>query len=98
MAIAWAMVNAASTVTILPFLSTRSAGLRPALAGAAIRFACAFAGEERPFDNMLTVLAVPTAPIACRNWRRGTVSATATALRQEKSAIDRGGLSYFLPK
>ena len=39
-AIAWAIVNAPSTVITLPLRSTRSAGPRPAVAGVA-GFACA---------------------------------------------------------
>src|SRR5262245_24852694 len=70
-AIACAIVKAASTVMTLPFLSTRSAGPIAARAPGATARVCPCAATDRPPASMP---AVPAAPAAFRNRRRGMVS------------------------
>src|SRR5712692_9265174 len=78
MAIACAIVDAASTVMILPFLRTRSAGPRAALAGAVGPLACSCACTA-PAPPLVSMPAVPAAPATCRKRRRGMISSTANA-------------------
>jgi hypothetical protein len=75
-AIACAIANAASTVMTLPLLSTRSAGIA-ARAASADEFVCARAFGRPP----ARMPAVPAAPAAFRNRRRGMVSCTEVAPR-----------------
>ena len=92
MAIACAIVKAASTVMILPFLRMRSAGLVPARAGMPQRRlrGTRYPGERRTARR--------------RRQRHPPLSKADGASSpprpspQEKSAIECGGLSYFLPK
>src|SRR5262249_54660586 len=76
MAIACAMVEAASTVITLPFLRTRSAGFRPVLAGTA-----GDAAGDCPcaLSIMPSMPAAPAAPAPFKKRRRGATSSIAIA-------------------